>query len=184
MIRLTVHGEEELDRIAGRLVRARGNVRAELAQGLRRAAKPAVEDLKRAIRTADVHGKKKPYRFRVVNGETKRKKIRRFTGRGVDTFPLRAPMARAVEAQISTGSDNPRVRIAMRTGSIPPRIRRVVKYVVGEAKRWRHPVMGNREVWVSQNAPNVWEPVARRHLDDFRREVDSAIDRAARRIER
>jgi len=163
-------GREDLPRVAAALDHAPNNLRRELVVALKAAARPAVRDLKAAIRAADVAGRR--------------------TGRGrpfraaIPSRGLRAPMARAVDSQVSTLSSGARVDIVLKEERVPPRIRRVVKFVVGDAHRWRHPIMGRRRAWASQNAPNVWWKTLRPHIPDFNREVARAVQRTEEQLRR
>lgn len=170
MIQLRVYGEDQLDDIAQGLRRAPGTLRRDLTQGVRRAARPAAQAVKAAIVSADVSGRRTGAR-------------KRFTARIVAP-PLRARIARAVEADISTSAGGPRVVFRLREGSIPMRARPLVKYIAGGSTRWRHPIMGRRSRWASQNAPNVWWRTLRPQLRRFRSEVDQALQRTADAIER
>lgn len=169
MISIRLHGEDDLADVARRLRRGDGVLRRQLRSALTAAARPAVADLKRAITVADVSGRRTgrrpPFRARIA------------------APPLRSRLARAVESEISTSAGGPRVEIRLREGSLPARPRRLAKYIVGGAGRWRHPIMGRRSAWASQNAPNVWWKVLRRHLPRFRSEVDDAVADTARRLE-
>jgi len=166
---LTFRGRNTIDQTARALRRAPGNLRRELKAGLEDAAKPAVTALRSATRTADVSGRRRGGRpFRAV----------------IPSLGLRAPMARSIEADISTSTTGARVDIRAREGSIPPRIRRLVKYVLGDSRRWRHPVMGNRSAWVSQNAPNVWWKTLKPFLPKFARSVAEATRRTEEQLRR
>lgn len=184
MLTIRVHGQERLQAVAARLADEPEKIRHDLRNALNAAGRPAVEDVRRAVRTADIHGFKRPFRWtRDPNtGKAKRRKMRRFV-EIIPQSPVRPAIARAVELDIATAGD-PRVEIKVVESRVPPRIRKLVKYIAGAAQRWRHPVMGDRDVWVGQHAPNVWWPTLRRHLPMFRRNVSRAIDRAAQRIER
>ena len=174
MIQIRLRGEAELRRVAERLRRSQGTLRRELTEALREAARPAVLELKSEIERADVGVVR-------TSGVKKRGSFRKTVA---PTGPLRRPIARSVESDISTSSGDPRVRIWLRETAIPARIRRTVKFIVGNEKRWRHPIMGNRKRWVERKTPNVWDRVIPKHLRRFRREVDEAVAETARRIER
>jgi hypothetical protein len=157
---LRVRGEQNLHRAAQVLRRAPAQLRREVKQGLERATRPLVNDLKREIRSANVAGRRvggRPFRDRIPS-------------KG-----LRGPMARAVESDVTTSATGARADVRLRAQSVPVRVRRVVKFVVGDAQRWRHPIMGRRSRWAGQNAPNVWSKVVRRHMPRYNREVDAAV---------
>lgn len=174
MIEVRLRGEANLRRLSERLRRSQGILRRELKEALREAARPAVVELKSEIEHAEVGVVR-------TSGVKKRGTFRKTVPA---MGPLRRPIARAVESDISTGSGDPRVRIWVREASIPARVRRVVKFIVGNEKRWRHPIMGNRKRWVERRTPNLWDQIIPKHLRRFRREVDEAVAETARRIER
>lgn len=157
-------------RVARRLDRANPMLQRQLLAGTRAAAEPIDRELRAAIRVADVRGRR----------TGARKRFRAHVG----SKGLRAPIARAVETKISVQGSGPRAEIKINESRVPPRIRRVVKYVVGYASRWRHPIMGNRSRWAGQNAPNVWRKVVPPRLRRFNEEIEQAVERVSRRLER
>lgn len=169
MISVRVHGEAELARVARRLEQGQPMLQRRLLSGVRAAAEPIDRELRAAIRGADVAGRRTAAR-------------KRFTGRVVSRG-LRAPIARAVQTNISVRGGGPRAEIKIDESRVSARIRPVVKYVVGYATRWRHPIMGRTSRWAGQNAPNVWKQVVPRRLGQFNREIGRAVDDVARRLE-
>jgi hypothetical protein len=169
VLRVQPQGMADLRRLGQRLQQAPAILQRQLLVAVRAAADPAVADLQREIRGADVSGRRaggrKPFTARVAS-------------RG-----LRAPIARAVEARIRVLGSGASAEFRVDEGRVPPRIRRTVRYVVGYSPRWRHPIMGNRSRWAGQNAPNVWPKVMPRHLSRFNREVAQAVTRTERQIQ-
>lgn len=163
MLRVRTHGGDQLRDLARRLDQAPALLQRQLLVGVQRAANPALQDLQREIRGANVAGRR-------VGGR------KRFTA-PMASRGLRGPIARAVEVRIGVRSGGARAEFRLDESRVSPRIRKTVKYVVGYAARWRHPIMGHRGRWAGQNAPNVWPHVMPRHLSRFNREVDAAVAR-------
>lgn len=109
------------------------------------------------------------------------RRVGRRLGRG--SSPLRAPIAQAVELQADVGQGDASVEIRLRDTRVPLRARWLVPYVTGRRGRLRHPFMGDwgHAVQATGNL-NVWWTTLRRHMADFRRERDQAVDRVARQI--
>ncbi|MFI5973507.1 hypothetical protein [Streptomyces sp. NPDC051452] len=94
---------------------------------------------------------------------------------------LRAALARATRIEVKTSGREAGVAIRVDGRKMPSRMKSLPSMVEG-TKRWRHPVFGNREVWVDQpkqpyfyNAVRTAGPLARRAvsrvLDDITREI-------------
>ncbi|MFF7966763.1 hypothetical protein ACFZC3_15525 [Streptomyces sp. NPDC007903] len=94
---------------------------------------------------------------------------------------LRANLARATRIEVKTAGRAAGVAIRVDGRKMPAHMKSLPSMVEGK-KRWRHPVFGNREVWVDQhrqpyfyNAVRTAGPLARRAvsrvLDDITREI-------------
>lgn len=140
---------------------ARANVRALSSQGGRGSA--------RAARTAFQLGKrKKPI------SEGAKFKLHASTG-------LRSSTARATKVQVTTSGKAARARFRVQTSMMPPDQRQLPWHM--NSGKWRHPVLGNRDVWVTQTvSPDGWfdramtrgGPKVRQHAFDT---VESFLDR-------
>lgn len=188
MASIRFRGREDVARLSAALDNAPNNLRRELVTGLKAAARPAVRDIKAAIRSADVSGQ--PVTGRRVrirrDGTPVVVPIRRFRAQ-IPSRGLRGPIARAVDSQVSTLGDGARVDLVLKMERVPVRIRKTVKYVAGSRQRWRHPIMGKKPdgTWrggAGQNAPNVWWKTVKPHIPRFNREVAGAVQRTEERL--
>lgn len=125
-----------------------------LRQAMRDTAKPAAEDARRRVRALPVHGRK-------------------HTG-------LRAKVARgvAVQAGASRGLG---VRIV--TGMTDPRERKLPLYL-DDPRGWRHPVFGNRHMWVHQSTGGSWfRATIAEHRPQMERDLTQVLEDAAQTID-
>lgn len=135
----------------------------KLRRELRKAGKPAVEDVQRAVKAAPVKG---------TRGGGKRER----GGRG-----LRAAIAAATQVSTSTSSTNPRIRIRVaasrfRSASSPATLPKYFDGELARFSRWRHPVFGDMSTWVTQPSHAYFYVTLHRHEDDFRRGIEAAMD--------
>lgn len=81
-------------------------------------------------------------------------------------------------------------RIQVRTGTKTAGVRIVVGKKRGAAKAAnrgviRHPVFGNRDVWVNQSVPPGWfDKTIKRNVPQIRRELEQVLDDIAERVVR
>jgi hypothetical protein len=124
MIDIEVRGGGELVRI-NRALRAMDNpeVTRRFRRELREAARPLVPQVRASIQAI-------PSR----------------TGNG----SLRAEMAKATRIEVRTAARDANVSIRVDGRKMPTGRRSLQAYMEGTKKPWRHPVFGNREVWVRQ----------------------------------
>lgn len=170
-VRIRVHGDGEIERFGERVRRAPRRMNPAFRDALLTAARPAVIDLKRAALTVPMTGFRRP-------GAKKRFPSHLFPSKGVRRF-----VSSAIESNANPRSRLPAVEILMREDRIPPRIKTLPYYFTGHRKRLRHPVMGNREVWVNQRDPNMWWRTLKRHMRRFGAGVRRATDELANYIE-
>ena len=149
---------KDLKRIAPELRRMDNKqLKSEFGRELRAAAKPMVPAVKAAIREIP---SKRPY-----------------TASG-----LRGRMTRAVKLEVRTTGRDAGVRIRVDGRKMPSGDKNLQSYMEGVKKPWRHPVYGNREVWVKQQPKPYFFKTVDRIGTSARRDVNKAMDRVAKKI--
>lgn len=168
-LEIQARGSESLRRMADALRRAdREDLRRGLDRAIRRAAKPTVADLQEAARSIKTQGQRKPGAKRPFTKE-------------VGAKGTRAKIAEAVAATVSTAGEDPRVRFQVRTSKLPAEIQNMPRKF--DEGTFRHPVMGNRDVWVTQTSdPWFFKPI-RKNLDTFRAAIDAELDKVRANLE-
>ena len=136
----------------------------DLARGLRKPTKMAVEQIREAILHADMAGFRKPG-------------TQPFTAH-IPSKGVKRPIARAVQGEVKVHPD-PRALIVIRLSQVPPRVRPLLAYFTGRRKRLRHPVMGNKHVWVGQRVPDVWHIP---NVESYRRAVREVLDAIPQKV--
>lgn len=149
----------------------RDDLRKKLRQRITEAGKPAVEDVKTAVRELQVtssHGGGGMQRSRFKAGkarsERSRERILR-KGRG-----LRASIASATRLQITAKG----VRIVVNSNALPEDQRSLPRHL-DSPKGWRHPVFGNREHWVSQKGGPYFAETIKKKAPAFRKAIVEAM---------
>ncbi|MEW2250389.1 hypothetical protein AB0907_23980 [Streptomyces sp. NPDC006975] len=117
----------DLVRIAAELRRMnRPELQKRFRQELRAAGKPMVPRVRQAIQQIP-------------------------SKRGYSSGGLRGNMARAVKLEVRTTGREAGVRLRVDGRKMPSGQKALQSYMEGVKKPWRHPVFGNREVWVKQD---------------------------------
>ena len=93
---------------------------------------------------------------------------------------LRKAMARATKLTVRTTGRDAGVSIRVDGRKMPPGKGALPAYMEGTKPRWRHPVFGNRGVYVEQRS----HPYFYRIVRPYGRRARSAIDKVARGISR
>lgn len=157
---------------------SRGDLQKRLTRGLRKAATPIVADLKSTVSSLPVRGVRGGgAKQRLAEARRSRAGWRKAQKGGTG---LRATTARGIGVQVSPG--RARVRIRLNPNVLPPDQRKLPKYL-DRPQGWRHPVFGDRDVWVQQYGKPWWAATIRPHLPAATREVAGAMDEVAREIE-
>lgn len=167
MIRVRVSGEQGLIANARRLGEGEEYLRDNLGRAVRRAARPVLRDVKRAIATNPIRGFRTPAK-------------RRYRGPSAPKG-LRASIAAVVDLDLSTGSLSPRAQFVVHSGRLG-RKRRLPE-LIESGNRWRHPIMGKRGRWAASQGKPWFERTVRKGLPQFERRLDEAVNRVSRQLE-
>lgn len=92
---------------------------------------------------------------------------------------LREAAARTVKLQITTRG----IRIISNSKDMPEKQRTLPKRL-DSAKGWRHPVFGNREVWVTEKGRPWFGDTIQKYAPDFRASISKAMDGVRDQIEK
>jgi hypothetical protein len=92
---------------------------------------------------------------------------------------LRALLAKATRLEVRTSGRMAGVRIRVDGRKMPSGMRALPGYAEGERPRWRHPVFGDPDTWVSQPSFPTVEP----HRDNVGRAIDDVLEDVKRKIE-
>jgi hypothetical protein len=143
-----------IKRVAAALRRIDGSLPAELRQQLREAAAPLVSRAKARVRAV-------PARTQHRSG-------------------LRRRIARGIRSEVAS-SRNPRVAVSVRMQD--PAEKNIPGYI-DRKSGWRHPVFGNRHVWVRQETGgSFFAETMREGKPDLDKRVRRVLDEAVKRIE-
>jgi hypothetical protein len=170
-LEVQIRGANQLKAMADALRKAdREDLRRGLDRAIRKASKPTVQAIKESAEHINTRGIRKPGAKR------------RFTG----TAPAkgtRKKIAEAVGATVSTAGENPRVSFQVRSARLPETLKNMPrKFDSGDV--FRHPVMGNTDVWVGQTGDPWFFPPIKEKLPTFRAEIDKELDVVREKLER
>jgi hypothetical protein len=170
VLAVQIKGANDLKAMADALRKAdREDLRRGLDRAIRKAAKPTVAAVKDSAENIKTRGLRKPGSRRpfvhVVPPKGTRRKI-----------------AEAVTATVSTAGENPRVQFRVQSSRLPETLKNMPrKFDSGDV--FRHPVMGNTEVWVGQTGtPWFFKPIKEK-LPTFRAEIDKELDVVREKLE-
>lgn len=169
MLSLTIKGEAQLRDLARDLRRAKGTLRSELTKAFKTAGAQTLRQVKHNMTSMQIRG----YR-------TGRKPA--FAARQPGTG-IRARIAAVTEYEVRTGSVGPVVRFQVRTDRLGNA--RNVPYHLDSAKKFRHPIMGNRSSWAASSGKPWFYDEIKQDRDSFLAdECDRAITRTVQQLEK
>jgi hypothetical protein len=94
---------------------------------------------------------------------------------------LRAALSKATRLEVKTSGKQAGVAIRVDGRKMPAHMKSLPSMVEGK-KRWRHPVFGNRDVWVNQPSQPYFYNVLRAAGPASRRAVNRVLDGISRDI--
>jgi hypothetical protein len=103
------------------------------------------------------------------------------SSRGYSPDGLRGSLSKAVKLEVKTSGRQAGVAIRVDGRKMPSHMKSLPSMVEGK-KRWRHPVFGNREVWVDQPKEPYFYNALRTAGPAARRAVSRVLDGISRDI--
>lgn len=102
-----------------------------------------------------------------------------------DGQPLRQAISQRTKIEVRMAKRGTGVKIRIKGNGMP----RQFKYAARRLNRdkgWRHPVFGDREVWVAQSSPNPnwFDDIMKRRKREVKPQIEEALRDMARRIRR
>lgn len=165
---LTVKGASELKRVAEDLRRAKGALRRELVQAFKQAGQATLKRVKHNIETMTIRG----YR----TGRTPQFRAHRPGTR------IRQRISNVTELDVSSSAGDPHVRFQVVTDRLGDAHN--LPWHLDSGKKFRHPIMGNRESWAANSGKPWFYDEIKSDLDLFVAECDKAIDRVVEKLEK
>lgn len=140
--------------------------RKNVKKRLKQAAEPIVQEVKQAA----------------LNIPSSKGDVTQTRKKKGENLGLRASLANAVQADINPTKKGAIAKIRVSTTkfmSASGRPRTLPYYMEGRRKRaWRHPVFGNRDVWVAQSPHPFLGVTVKPHKEEFATAVVKALDDA------
>lgn len=150
----------------------RKDLRKELRQKITEAGRPVLEDVKAAARAIPVTsrggGRKQRRRYNVDRATTERAKA----SAGRRAAGLRATIASATKLQVTARG----VRFVVQSSKLPPDQQSLPRHL-DSTKGWRHPVFGDRDVWVEQQGRPYFGVTIKQRAPAFRRAIAEAMEK-------
>lgn len=153
-------------------------VRRAMNKSIKEATEPAERELKSAIMNIDSRGRKgggKGQRSSYLQGRSRAGRLPAHTG-------LRKNIARGVTRKITYRGFSTGIRIRAAGTYLPPEQRTLIGKT-NSGQTFRHPIMGNRDVWVDQSfSPSGWfDRTMKRYGPEAVRKIDAAAREAIRK---
>jgi hypothetical protein len=190
---MPVEGIEEFRRAALSLRGADKTVTAEVAKNMRQAAKPVVAQIRTEVRSSKGQSPKgasarerqlhalRRVRGKGEGGALTERQVRSANKRLERLSSLREAIAAASGSSVSVTDKKTALAFRVRASQLPPSQRKLPRRWNSE-KGWRHPVFGNREVWVPQVGHPYFHKVIRARQGEITGAVVAAVKEAAEKI--
>ncbi|MFG3418746.1 hypothetical protein [Micromonospora sp. NPDC048063] len=184
-MRLKVQGSARF-RAAAQQLRQAGRVglRREMVKEMRAAGREIIADQRAEVRRLDVTGQRfhRSGTKRQVGADGRVRQVRVPYRRNTRSTGLRDRVARSLALEVKT-SGAPRVRFVSKREKMPAGQENLPRHL-DNPKGWRHPVFGNREMWVAQRGGSWFWPPIKKKIRVFRERLDQAVTRTVEKIER
>ena len=189
-------GTEGFREAAKRLKGADKVILGELAIQMRRTAKPVVAEIRDTVRKSkgsssrggaasverQLHALSRARRIHdEATGWVVPRRVRALQRKLVKASSLRESIASATGSTVSTGPDRVNLTFRVRSAGMPPSQRKLPKKW-NLSGGWRHPVFGNKDVWVKQTGGPYFDRTIHEHTDELRAGVVVAMEAAAEKI--
>lgn len=183
---IQVKGQEQFRAAARQMAAAEKTTQREVAKGFRAAAKPIVAAIRTEVKSSKGSTERARHASTVERqlhalSRSGRGQLKPLTDRQKDALrkrvdrasSLRDTIAAAAGSKASGGAFKASLAFRVSAGQLPPSQRKLPRR--WDAKGgWRHPVFGNREVWVHQTG----HPYFRSTINSRRGELDAGVQAA------
>ncbi|HEV2778544.1 MAG TPA: hypothetical protein VGX25_04015 [Actinophytocola sp.] len=160
MVAVKVVGTQQFTDLAHDLKRlGRRDLLRELSRSLRAGAKPVEDAMRARVQGMSSTGSRGGASARAARAAQLVRRRKNLTEKvklaAHRRSGLRAAVARTVQTQVRTAGSTASVRIRSNSALMPADQRKLPRHM--NKGRWRHPVFGNVEVWVTQTvSPDEW----------------------------
>lgn len=170
----------EFVQLAARLRAAPPELRKEMSRAVKQATEPAETDLKAAVMGVESKATKGgggKQRSAYLASRSRTGKLPRHTG-------LRKNVARGITRKITYSGSRIGVRVRADFKYLPADQAKLGK-LMNSGKRFRHPVMGDKEVWVNQQfTPDHWfDNTMKKYAPRLRAEINAAARRVFSKLQ-
>lgn len=186
---------EQFRRAARVLSVADKDVLREVGKSMRVVAQPVVAAIRDEVRKSPSQGSggsaaaerqlfalsKARTPFDEATGLLVPRRVKAIQKKLVKASSLRENIAAATGSSVTTRPNAVNLTFRVRSGGLPPSQRKLVKRW-NKASGWRHPVFGNREIWVKQVGRPYFDKTIGEQRDTVREGVLSAMESAAEKI--
>lgn len=195
---MPIEGVDDFRRAAEALAGAEKTVMGEVGKGMRAASKPVVDAIRAEVRSSkgesprgqqgaahverQLHILSKARSPRdAKTGEISARRVRALNRKLAKGSSLREQIAAAAGASVSASDKKVALSFRVRAGNLPPSQRKLPRRW-DKPNGWRHPVYGNRNVWVPQIGHPYFGSTIVKSKDQVTTAVVTAMTTAAEKI--